>query len=558
MRENAAHDQSVDILLVVPLSEEFDTFRALFDFHKPVFRGGNPRSYYLNPSVCTDPTAITSNEYSIAAMCLDKMGNTNSGVAVTNALHDLNPAYVFMFGVAGGLAKEANLTDVIVAESIWYYALGKRFTDWRNTKSKPLRQVRLLLSTLRQPHYDVEMRPESVRIDPMLIGRLRAYQRSIVDEKQYNVLFGPFAVGEEVIKSEEFNEELRKKLTRKLVGVEMESWGAAIAVYDRVSSTKFVTIRGVSDKADAAKSDNPRPQALANAADFMLGFIKSGLLPKEQRTSKQNSKYIAIHHMSQYRRPAITQAVNTYLTRLQTFDVEELTIDQIKWFVDGSWSRPKKPSTNKFKCLPRSKNYFSSTQKAQLGYFSLAHIPLMFQLGYEINRRPVEVFATAYNDAPWIDLPITSPHPNIIVEGEPKERNDEHGDVVLLMSISYPVISSEPLEICGNPLAYVHIRSENPLPGIVDSYEVLDLYTELFRKFLNTIHSKLPNTHRIHVFYAGPPTLALRCGQQINRNIDPEIIIYNHSKRDNPIYRWGINLQTQEVIERKVNNHNHV
>ncbi len=551
MHENA--EQSVDILLVVPLTEEFNTFRDLFDFNKPVFHNGTPRSYYLNPEVHTDTNAINDTVYSVAAMCLDDMGNTKSGVAVANALHDLHPAYVFMFGVAGGLAKEANLTDVIVAESIWYYALGKRFTDWRNTKSKPLRQVRLLLSTLRQPHYYVEMRPESLRIDAMLIGRLRAYHLSIAGEKQYNVLFGPFAVGEEVIKSEEFNEELRKKLTRKLVGVEMESWGGAIAVYDRVSSTKFVTIRGVSDKADAAKSDNPRPQALANAADFMLGFITSGLLPKEQRISKQASKYIAIHHLSLYRRPAITQAVNTYLTRLQTFDVEELTIDQIEWFVDGSMVAPQEALDKQIQALATLDDLLQQYPDCTLGYFSLAHIPLMFQLGYEINRRPVEVFATAYNDAPWIDLPATSPAPNIIVEGEPQERNDQHGDVILLMSISYPVISSEPLEICGNPLAHVHIRSENPLPGIVDSYAVLDLYTELFRKFLNTIHSILPNTHQIHVFYAGPPTLALRCGQQINRNIDPEIIVYNHSKRDNPIYRWGINLQTQEIIERKAN-----
>ena len=47
------------------------------------------------------------------------------------------------------------------------------------------------------------------------------------------------------------------------------------------------------------------------------------------------------------------------------------------------------------------------------------------------------------------------------------------------------------------------------------------------------------------------PTLAFRCGQQINHNIDPEIVVYNYSKADNPRYRWAINLQTRETIERK-------
>ena len=59
-----------------------------------------------------------------------------------------------------------------------------------------------------------------------------------------------------------------------------------------------------------------------------------------------------------------------------------------------------------------------------------------------------------------------------------------HGDVILVMSISYDVISAEPLDICANPLAHIHIKSEAPQPGIVDSYDVLDLYTGKFRDLL--------------------------------------------------------------------------
>ena len=73
MPENA--EQTVDILLVVPLSEEFNTFHDLFDFNKPVFYTGTPRSYYIN-SKCSyrSTNAITPRISQLQQFALMRWG----------------------------------------------------------------------------------------------------------------------------------------------------------------------------------------------------------------------------------------------------------------------------------------------------------------------------------------------------------------------------------------------------------------------------------------------------------------------------------------------------
>jgi hypothetical protein len=175
----------------------------------------------------------------------------------------------------------------------------------------------------------------------------------------------------------------------------------------------------------------------------------------------------------------------------------------------------------------------------------------MFHMGYEINRREVRVFGNDYDSGEWFDLPENHTPPHIIVDGFPEDIVTRPGDVVMLMSLSYAIASDEPNVIVDDPLAIIHIRAQNPHLGIINSQVSLNGFTEAFREALQKINKLFPQAHRVHLFFAGQPTLAFRCGQQINRNIDPEIIVYNYSRRDHPNYRWALNLQTSEIIERK-------
>jgi len=70
----------------------------------------------------------------------------------------------------------------------------------------------------------------------------------------------------------------------------------------------------------------------------------------------------------------------------------------------------------------------------------------------------------------------------------------------------------------------------------------LESYARVFRSVLDDIHNTDANIKRIHVFYAGPVSLAFRCGQLISPTIHPEVLIYNYFIHDVPRYKWGIRV----------------
>lgn len=513
---------STDILIVTALREELNALTLHFNLNSPISFLTTSIPCYIDPSVVCDSGV---GSYSVAILCLNAMGNTNAGIDVTNALRDLNPSYVFMFGIAGGIKDEVALADVIIPDNIFYIATGKHHSS------------------------GLETRPQILRTDPLLLQRLHAYDFQHSNGKEYKVKVGPLAVGEQVIANSDAIAELRR-IHPKLIGIEMESYGVGLAVF-KYRNASFVAIRGVSDHADEEKTDGYRDKALENAADFLAGFIKTGLLPRNHIQKNEIPKFIAIHHLSLYRRPSIIQSARSYLKTLQGHDVVEMPIDQVDLYQDGSLTDPQQAFQQQKEMLARLEGILRENPNCELGYFGLAHVPLVFHMGYEINRREVRVFGNDYDNANWFELHQDHEPPHIIVDGFPKDTIEETGDIILLMSVTASIVSKEPNEIVDHPLATIHIRAKNPHRGLIDNEVSLNGFTRTFREVLEKINVQFPNVQRVHLFFASQPTLAFRCGQQINRNMDPEIIVYNYSNRDQPKYRWALNLQTSEIIERK-------
>jgi hypothetical protein len=63
---------------------------------------------------------------------------------------------------------------------------------------------------------------------------------------------------------------------RKIIGVEMESYGIAAAVFGR--KEKVLLIRGISDFADQEKNDNSRLSAMEGAVRFFNEALRHGVL----------------------------------------------------------------------------------------------------------------------------------------------------------------------------------------------------------------------------------------------------------------------------------------
>ena len=93
--------------------------------------------------------------------------------------------------------------------------------------------------------------------------------------------FGVICTGDKVVANDLIKE--HQDVWAKLIGVEMESGGAASAAFQAPSTTGFFMVRGVSDLADPDKNkpltDSWRAYACDVAAAFVEAFLKSGPVP---------------------------------------------------------------------------------------------------------------------------------------------------------------------------------------------------------------------------------------------------------------------------------------
>lgn len=513
---------SVDLLIITALPEELETMRHHLPQGDRIDSPHCELTYYVG-SLETEEGA----SYSYGLTCLFQMGNTDAGVCTSHAIRDLDPNYVFMFGLAAGVEGQVHLCDVIIATHIFYYERAKLHPDM------------------------VETRPQSFRADALLSNRLKAFASSY--SANYEVKFGPFAVGEKVVADSHMVNELMK-YEPKLLGIEMESYGVARAAAGALHRPRFIAIRGVSDYADEHKNDKWRGQALRNAAMFFVTFLKTNVLPKEKAQLTKldiSQRLIAIHHLSLNQRAPIEHSIETNIPEFQGFEVKELLINQTDLYANGKLTNPAEALRRQYDLIQRLNDFTELYPQAHIAYFGLAHIPLVFHAGYKINRRVIKVFATDRQTDEWIALTKTGTGPQLTLQEAPEGSSNDTGDVVIRMSISYAIRNQQIQDVVEQPLASFHLSLEKPQPDVVTSEKQLHEYARAFHQLLVDVNARFPNTQQIHLFLAAPPTVVFKCGQQVSKTVDPNILVYNFSNKDQPNYGWAINIMTNEVMERR-------
>ena len=112
------------------------------------------------------------------------------------------------------------------------------------------------------------------------------------------------------------------------------------------------------------------------------------------------------------------------------------------------------------------------------------------------------------------------------------------GDVVIRMSVSYPVnaMDTETLGLAAR--VRIDLSVPEPVRGVVRSEAQVRNYGRVFRETLDHLRKMMPACRRVHLFYAGPMALAFHVGQQISENIHPAVVVWNFSRG----YEWGIDL----------------
>jgi nucleoside phosphorylase len=166
---------------------------------------------------------------------LHDVGRVAGAIATTRLLAEAQPTFLFLVGVAGGIAKNGvALGDVVVATSSVDYEmqrLSPQGTEVRLTSSHPTSQ---LVAAARKAIADVA---------------------HVSADYRPNVNFGVVLSGDKVIASDEVVASLLDA-EPSADAVEMEGAGVAAAARSTRTQTELIMIRGVVDLANEAKREH--------------------------------------------------------------------------------------------------------------------------------------------------------------------------------------------------------------------------------------------------------------------------------------------------------------
>jgi hypothetical protein len=183
------------------------------------------------------------------------------------------------------------------------------------------------------------------------------------------------------------------------------------------------------------------------------------------------------------------------------------------------------------------------TDKTELSYWGLAHIPLMFQLGYQVaDKTNSSFFEWNQNRQRWEKIQESSKSfpPLLLSLDEPFDVTTQT-EVVIKIGITYPVFDSSFENLGLDGTNRFNLQLETPKRNAIVSKQQIDEYKATFRDLLDTINKTYPAIKKIHIFYSGQPSLAYRLGSAISPRMElfEEVWVYNYLGGK---YNWKIRL----------------
>lgn len=187
-----------------------------------------------------------------------------------------------------------------------------------------------------------------------------------------------------------------------------------------------------------------------------------------------------------------------------------------------------------------------------LRYFGATWIPLAVDLGQQVARwRKAKAFQHHHRTRTWAWAP-DGPPVRVRVRGEPRDPIDAPGDVVIRVSTSFRVDSSDTRAVVGGTLAEIDIETspldEDVLATPADLFRVV----ERFRRVLNGLRGTRPAA-TLHLFLAVPLALAFELGQAIHPGVHVRVQTWQFVPSATPRYRRALILGNPEPPEDSMN-----
>jgi len=240
-----------DIGIICALSEEFSQMLKAFGRCHWEYLEYPQLPYALRT---TTVTTASMHDIRIIAACADKPGVCATSVLATALYTTFKVDTVFMTGITAGFETEdANIEDIIIAESINDYAIGKL----EENEDRPA-EIRLL--------HEIQQLPA----DRTLISKMSEFLRDNDCEHASiaKTVCGPF-----VVSSNSLMDTL-KKGDRKFKALDMEGFALYLAAH--TLGKKALWIKAISDFGQG-KDDTHHAAAASGSAKLLYDFIRESL-----------------------------------------------------------------------------------------------------------------------------------------------------------------------------------------------------------------------------------------------------------------------------------------
>ncbi|GAB4022659.1 hypothetical protein GCM10028808_70800 [Spirosoma migulaei] len=238
---------SYKYLIVSALQEELEPFKNLI----------SPNLENLDLGVKLVKIIVQNNSAENVVELLlyssNKMGMSYNAAKIMQVIIKFNPTYVFFIGICAGL-KEHNFGSVLIPKRVFSYESGKYSGGIFSPDYLSYETSDQLRSEA------VSFHTQNINIFPYKV---------IVDED--------FCSGAAVIDEKEIVKKILENGSRKLSGLDMESYSIACINDILKPKNQLLIVKGISDKAiDKGNSEKSgeRQKAKKNAAHFVFKFIE--------------------------------------------------------------------------------------------------------------------------------------------------------------------------------------------------------------------------------------------------------------------------------------------
>lgn len=243
--------QTPELEAVLNLEENWETVKI----------PGDSTIYYRSKFVSDN------NEINVIAGSAPQMGMVASTTVALKMIENFRPKYMAMTGIAGGVEGTGNFGDIIAADIVFDYGSGK---------TKELEGAAYLEPDYRAINVDSEIKDFllSTKTNQELFFKIKSKWKGDKPSTDLNLIIGPLASGSSVVESPQMIQEI-KKHSRKLVGVDMETYGVFYAATN-CSNPKpkaVFSFKSISDFANPSKNDNYQKYSSYTSASFLRHFV---------------------------------------------------------------------------------------------------------------------------------------------------------------------------------------------------------------------------------------------------------------------------------------------